>query len=429
MAHEVKLTMDAMLINWLKSVGDTVSAGDIIAEFEADKATVEVEAGTDGTILQLNGESGAELDEGTIIALIGSAGEAPANGNGKSQSAPKQSAPTSETEAVDEIIEKEASKAPATPAPANGSSVTDDGRLKVSPLARKIAEDKGVNLAQVSGTGPGGRIVKKDVEEFTPSTAQPTATPSQSAPSAINVSHQTWGKLPEGDDYEIIDVSRMRRLIAEGTINSKSNIPHFYVTVELDVEALLNLRKRLNDDLADEGVKISVNDMIMKAAAIALKKFPNLNTHFYGDKLVRHKRINIGVSVALPNNGLVNVVNHDTDKITLSELAISNKAMYERAREGKIKPEDVKGATFTISNLGPYNVESFSAIISAPEAAMLAVSSSRKIPVVLDDGSIGVGTRMKMTLSVDHRVSDGAEGAEYMNHLRGIIENPMRLLI
>jgi pyruvate dehydrogenase E2 component (dihydrolipoamide acetyltransferase) len=220
----------------------------------------------------------------------------------------------------------------------------------------------------------------------------------------------------------------MRRAIADGVILSKQQIPHFYVTVEIDVEPLLNLRKELNASLEEEGIKISVNDMLVKAAALTLRKFPNLNTHYYGDRMVRHQRINIGVSVALPNNGLINVVAHDADKRSLSDLAVENKAMYERAREGKIKPEDPRGATFTISNLGPYDVDHFSAIISPPEAGILAVGSAKKIPIVKEDGSLGVGSRMKVTISVDHRVSDGAEGAEYMQAFRELLENPIRLL-
>lgn len=414
MSHEVKLTIDGMLINWLKDVGEAVTANDIIAEFEADKATIEVEAGVDGTLLALNIEVGDEVDEGAVIAVIGVAGEASV---ATSDNAPKQA----------ETPAQEASQPTPTPSTngSNGASIMAAGRVKVSPLARRMAEDKGIDLSQMSGTGPGGRIIKVDVENFTPSQAKPKSAP---ASSLASVSHQTWGKVPE-EDVEILEISRMRRIIANGTINSKSNIPHFYVTVEVDVEPLLALRKEINAGLADEGIKISVNDLLIKALALALKKFPNLNTHYYGDKMVRHHRINIGVSVALPNNGLANVVAHDADKLALSELAVSNKDMYDRARDGKIKPEDVHGATFTISNLGPFNVLDFSAIISAPEAGILAVSSARKVPVVLDDGSLGVGTRMNMTVSVDHRVSDGAEGAQFMNTLRDLIQSPMRLLV
>jgi len=424
MAHEVTLTMDGMLINWLKDVGETVSAGDIIAEFEADKATVEVEAGADGTLLELRGDSGDEMDEGSVIAVIGAEDEAPADSGDDSSETEEEEAPAEEAE------EETTDSAPASSNGANGASMTPDGRIKASPLARRIAEDKGIDLSLVPGTGPSGRIVKADVENFDPSKATkpaPAKEEKSTAP-AQTASLQTWGKVPQ-EDVEVLEISRMRRAIADGTIKSTTGIPHFYVTVEVDVEPLLALRKEINAGLEDEGIKISVNDMLIKALALGLKKFPNLNTHYYGDKLVRHQRINIGVSVALPDNGLVNVVCHDADKLALSEMAVSNKEMYERAREGKIKPEDVRGATFTISNLGPFNVKEFSAIISAPEAGIVAVGSSNKVPIVLEDGSIGVGTRMHMTISIDHRVSDGAEGAQYMNYVRDLIENPMRLLV
>lgn len=409
MSHEVIFSMDGMLINWLKNVGDTVSATDVIAEFDADKATVEVEAGADGTLLALNVEAGDEVDEGAVIAVIGEAGEA---------SAPTSKPQQSETPKTDAPVQ-DAPKASSSTNGSNGAAMTPDGRIKVSPLARRIAEEKGIDLSQVSGTGPSGRIVKVDIENFKPAKPAPVAAP---------VSQQTWGKVPE-ENVEILEISRMRRAIADSTILSKSNIPHFYVTVEVDVEDLLRIRKVVNSSLEKSGIKVSVNDMLIKALALALKEYPNLNTHYYGDKMVHHNRINIGISVALPNNGLVNVVAHDADKLSLSELASSNKAMYERAREGKIKPEDVRGATFSISNMGPFNVLDFSAIISPPEAGIVAVSSSRKVPIVLEDGSLGVGTRMNMTISVDHRVSDGAEGAQFMNTVRDLIENPMRLLV
>ena len=406
MAHEVKLTMDGLLINWLKDVGDAVSAGDIIAEFEADKATVEVEAGSAGQVLELRAEPGDELGEGTVIALIGGEGESAATQAG--------AAPAAETPAP--VAE------PA--APTNGQTMTDDGRIKASPLARRIAADKGIDLSRVQGSGPGGRIVKSDVEGFS---AQPQLPPLPTAPPAATTGQATWGKLPEAD-VEVIPLSRMRRAIADGTVRSKSNTPHFYVTVEADVEPLLALRAEINRALAERGVKVSVNDMLIKALALTLRAFPNLNTHYYGDRFVRHQRVNIGIAVALPENGLVNVVCHDADTVALSEMAERNKAMYERARGGRIKPDDIRGATFTISNMGPFNIKDFSAIISAPEAGILAVSSAQRVPVVRADGSLGAGTRMHMTLSVDHRVSNGAEGAQFMNHLRELIESPLRLL-
>jgi len=319
---DVKLGMDGTLLNWLKNVGDSVKQGEIIAEFEADKATVEVEAPANGVIQTLNLEVGAEAKEGAVIAIIGDGAGAPA-----AASAPAAAQPA------------------ATPAPAasNGNghaaSVTADGRVKASPLARNVAADKGVDLGQVEGTGPGGRIIKKDVEGFTPGavpavaapaqpapTAAPTAAPAAvSAPAAPLGGRNTWGKLPEGEGIEIIDVSKMRRAIADNTVLSKQQIPHFYITVDIDVAPLLALREQLNGSLGKEGVKISVNDMVVKAAALTLRQFPNLNTHFYGDKLVRYKHIHIGIAVALPNNGLMNIVSRDADRTTLSVMAQNNK--------------------------------------------------------------------------------------------------------
>ncbi len=409
MSEAIKLTTDGMLLNWLKAVGDSVKAGEIIAEFEADKATVEVESTVNGVVLKLKVEVGEELKEGAIIAIVGESGEATAS---------KPSATTNGS----------ATPQPTTTPQPVGSSTTPEGRVKASPLARNIAADKGIDLTGVAGTGPGGRIVKADVENYQPS-ATPTPTPVtkvESTPVTVG-GRNTYGAVPT-EDVEIIEISRMRRAIADATVTTKQMTPHFYVTVSVDVAPLLKLRSQLNANLEGDA-KISVNDLMVKAVALALRKFPNLNSHYYGDKIVRHQRINIGIAVALPNNGLLNVVAKDADKISLSAMAVANKAMFERAREGKVKPDDIKGATFTVSNLGPYQVESFAAIISSPEAGILAVSSAKKVPIVLDDGTIGVGERMNLTLSVDHRVSDGAEGAQFMVELRSLIENPMRLLV
>ncbi|XWX03940.1 dihydrolipoamide acetyltransferase family protein [Aggregatilineales bacterium SYSU G02658] len=419
MAQDVKLTMDGTLLNWLKNAGDAVKSGEIIAEVEADKATVEVEAPADGVLVKLLAEVGDELTEGTVIAQIGAAGEA--------------SAPAAAPEPPAEAAEEPA-PAEEKPTATASASVTEDGRIKASPLARNIAREKGIDLAQVQGTGPDGRIVKADVESFTPAAAPapeeaPAVAEKAPAPAPALSGRQTYGKLPSGDDVEIIDASKMRRAIAENTVLSKQMVPHFYVTAEIDMDALMALRSQLNASLEQEGIKITVNDLIVKAVALTLRKFPNLNTHYYGDKLVRHKRVNVGIAVALPNNGLINVVSPDADRTALSAMAAHHKAMFDRAREGKIRPEDIRGATFTVSNLGAYDVEHFSAIINPPEAGILAVGSARKVPVVKPDGSLGVGTRMKATISVDHRVSDGAEGAQFMQHFRSLLENPMKLLV
>jgi pyruvate dehydrogenase E2 component (dihydrolipoamide acetyltransferase) len=426
MAQDVTLSMDGLLLNWLKEPGEAVKAGEIIAEFEADKATVEVEAPADGVLSETLVDIGAEVKEGTVIARIGASGDV----------GTQSIAPAPKTEAKAETAPASAPVATAsatiTNGNGNGASRTEDGRIKASPLARNVAEGKGVDLAQVSGTGPGGRIIKKDVDGFDPSkAAKPAAAtaPAAYADAGVAMAFQSYGKLPEGDDVEITDISRMRKLIAKGTVTSFNTTPHFYVTVEVDVEALLKLRGELNKQLEAQGVKISVNDMVVKAVALALRQFPNLNTHYYGEKLVRHKRINVSIAVSLPNNGLVNVVSPDADKTTLSAMAVYHAKMFADAREGKIKPEYVQNATFLVSNLGAYNVEAFSAIIDPPLSAALAVGAAKKVPVVNADGTLGVGNRMKVTLSIDHRISDGAEGAQFLQLFRELIENPMRLLI
>ena len=413
MSTEITLTTDGLLLNWLKSVGEPVTSGEIVAEVEADKATFEIESPADGVLLEVRAEVGDELAEGAVIGLLGEPGEV------------TESAVAPQPEAE-----------PSTPTPApepstNGasSSAMENGRLKASPVARRVAEERGIDLTQVTGTGPNGRIVKSDVENFTPSAAPAAASSTSSSSTGMAIAGQTWGDLPSSEGVEIIDVSRMRRAIAENTILSKQQVPHFYVTTEIDVAELLKLRKQLNAELAEDGIKISVNDMVVKATAITLRRFPNLNSHFYGDKIVRFKDINVGIAVALPDNGLMNVVSHNADKVALSEMAVQHKEMFARAREGKVKPNDLKGATFTVSNLGSYDVDVFSAIISPPEAGIIAVGTAKQVPVVLEDGTLGIGSRMKVTISVDHRVSDGAEGAEWLRTFKGLIENPVRLLV
>lgn len=451
MASQITASMDGTLLNWLKNVGENVNKGDVIAEVEADKATVEIEAPESGVLSAVSVQPGDEIKTVQAIGSIGEGGGAaapapvPASA-GKEANVP-EAQPSPEVQTVDQEIAKEQGKAPAkqppvlaatpgapagTAARTNGApaSTTEDGRIKASPVARKLAEDKGIDLAQVHGTGPGGRIVKEDVEGFTPSAAPaqaaPTAAPAPAA--SAGLSAPAARKLPEGPDVEYIDLTNMRKRIVAVTVESKQWIPHFYVTSEIDVEPLLALRKQINEGLPEES-KISVNDMVVKATALTLRQFPNLNTHYYGDRLVHHKRINVGIAVALPKGGLINVVAQDADKVSLGTMAAQNKAMFARAREGKIKPEDITGATFTVSNLGPYNVEHFSAIINPPEAGILAIGTAMKVPVVKADGTLGVGNRMKVTISVDHRVSDGAEGAQYLQAFKTLLENPMRMLV
>jgi pyruvate dehydrogenase E2 component (dihydrolipoamide acetyltransferase) len=441
--------MDGTLLNWLKNVGDAVKTGDVIAEMDSDKATVEIEAPADGVIVALTAKIGDALQTGAIIGMVGEASEAPAS---VGASPVTQAATGPQIPPVATPAPAKSNGAPSlTPSPSPSgrgevAATREDGQMKASPLARKLAEENGVNLSQVQGSGPGGRIVKEDVELFmgkaveprprlAPSApaipSQPAAAPTAPAPipPPAAIVPPPARKLPEGADVEIVDLTNMRKRIVAVTVESKQQVPHFYVTTEVDVEALLALRQQLNGNLPDGAAKISVNDLIVKAAALTLRKFPNLNAHYYGDKIVRHKRINIGIAVALPNGGLMYVVTRDADRLALGAMAQMNKDMIARAREGKVKVEDITGATFSTSNLGPYDVEHFSAIINPPEAGILAVGTAQKLPVVKPDGSLGVGTRMKATISVDHRVSDGAEGAQFLQAFKALIESPMRLLV
>lgn len=427
MSSPITIEMDGTLLNWLKKPGDAVNAGDVVAEVEADKATVEVEAPASGVLLDVKVNPGDSVASGAVIGTIGAAGESvgtassprPEGEGAGVRAAPQPVIRASEPNAPPAAVAK-SNGAPTAPA----ASVTEDGRLKASPLARKIAKERGIDLNQVHGTGTSGRIVKEDVESFTPGAAPAAAAPA----AASGIAPAPTRKLPEGADVEIIDVTNMRKRIVAVTVESKQQIPHFYVTTEIEVEPLLNFRKQLNDGLSDDA-KISVNDLVVKAAALTLRQFPNLNSHYYGDKVVRHKRINIGIAVALPSGGLMYVVAHDADKVSLGTLAVQNKEKIARAREGKVKIEDITGATFSTSNLGPYDVDHFSAIINPPESGIIAIGTARKVPVVKADGTLGIGNRMKVTISVDHRVSDGAEGAQYLQAFKNLLENPMRLVI
>ena len=410
---------EGTLVRWVKTVGESVTSGEVIAEIETDKATVEVEAYATGTILKQFVEENSIVEVGAPIAVIGAEGEEVPDGD---VSTPQPKAGKSEIKQTP-VEEKKVSSPPKAAAPSgNGSSGNGyPSSIKASPLARRMAEDQGIDLTAVSGSGPGGRIVKRDIEGFEPGVDAPAAPVSTGTPSVAPVS-----PFPSDAEVEELELSRMRKIVGERTQASFQYVPHFFVTTEIDMAEALKLRKEVNASL-DDASKVTVNDLIVKATALTLRKFPNLNTHFHGNRLARHKRINIGIAVAL-ENGLLNVVCQDADRRTLSDIAVKNKGMIQNARDGRVKPEDVEGATFTVSNLGAYDVDHFLAIINPPEAGILAVGSAKEIPVVVD-GQITVGVRMKATVSVDHRVSDGAEGAKFLQYLKELLENPMRLLI
>jgi pyruvate dehydrogenase E2 component (dihydrolipoamide acetyltransferase) len=433
---------EGVLNNWLKQVGDSVSKGEVVAEIESDKATLELEAQVAGTLLQLLHQPGDVVPVGANMAIVGEQGEdisglTGGNGAGTAAQQPKpetaaegapavpkpESPATTQPAPAQAPAEESYPPAPATPPTSGQQAATPDeaypGGVKATPVARRLAEERQIDLLRVQGSGPDGRIRKADVEAYaatpqpTPAAAAPAPQPTAAAPAA-------------GMDSEEIPLTRLRQAIGRRMVESKTTVPHFYVTTEIDMEAALALRKQVNATLPDDR-KVSVNDLIVKAAALALRDFPNLNAALAGDKIIRHRRINVGSAVAI-EGGLTTVVQKDTDTSTLSKVAADNRAMIARAREGKVRPDDVEGGTFTVSNLGIYDVDHFIAIINPPEAAILAIGAAREVPVV-KDGQLVVGTRMKATISADHRVTDGAEAAQYMQRLKELLESPLRLLV
>jgi pyruvate dehydrogenase E2 component (dihydrolipoamide acetyltransferase) len=399
---------EGVLVGWSRDIGDKIEKGEVIAEIESDKATLELEAQAGGTLLKLLANEGDVVPIGGNLAIVGEEGEDVSDLVDASGGAapPKAEAPEAESE---KLAAEPAAEQQAAPARKDGQF---PGGIKATPVARRVAEERGIDLSQVTGTGPGGRIRKADVEDFEP--GAPTAAP-------VAVTRPVLG--PESEE---MTPSRLRLAIGRRMVESKTTVPHFYVTTDIDMAPAMALRKEINALLPDES-KVTVNDIIVKAAAVALRSFPNLNASFAGDKIVRHGRICVGSAVAV-EGGLLTVVQKDTDRSSLAQIAADHKEMIARAREGKSRPSDFEDGTFTVSNLGAFEVDHFVAIINPPEAAILAVGTATQQPVVID-GELAVGLRMKATISADHRVTDGAEAAQFMQTFKSIMEQPLRLML
>lgn len=401
---------EGVIASWLKKVGDKVKSGDILAEVETDKATMELENFEDGVLLHIGVENGQSVPVDAIIAIVGKEGEDISGLLGGA------SAPTTTPTAVEPapVIAVESAAPSPQPAPVAAPTPTaiHDDRLKASPLAKKLAEEKGIDLNALQGSGDGGRIVKRDVE------AAPIAfSASQSVPAAVSVS-------VSGASFEEIPVSQMRKTIAKRLAESKFTAPHFYLTLDIDMEQATAARVRMNEM---SSVKISFNDLVVKACAVALKQHPKINSSWLGDKIRINHQVNVGVAMAVDEGLLVPVV-RNADSKGLSTIAAEVKAYSAKAKDKKLQPSDWEGNTFTISNLGMFGIEGFTAIINPPDACILAVGAIRQEPVV-KDGQIVVGHRMKVTLSCDHRVVDGATGAAFLQTVKGLLEDPMRMLI
>jgi pyruvate dehydrogenase E2 component (dihydrolipoamide acetyltransferase) len=411
---------DGTVASWLKNVGDKVEEGDILAEIETDKATMEFESFNEGTLLYVGVQEGESAPVDSLLAIIGNAGtdvtavvEAQKAGTLSTAAETKEETPKQEAKATEAAPQKvEETKAV--------TNTTNNGRIFASPLAKKIANDKGINLADIKGSGENGRIIKKDVENYTPASkaVEATTQATTSTPSAVT----TFAIAGEENTSEVKN-SQMRKAIAKALGNSKFSAPHFYLNIEVDMENAMASRKMIN---AIPDTKVSFNDMVVKACAMALKKHPQVNTSWTDNTTLYHSHIHVGVAVAVDEGLVVPVVKH-TDALSLTQIGASVKDLAGKARNKKITPDEMQGSTFTVSNLGMFGIESFTSIINQPNSAILSVGAIVEKPVV-KNGQIVVGNTMKLTLACDHRTVDGAVGAQFLQTLKTYLENPVTML-
>jgi pyruvate dehydrogenase E2 component (dihydrolipoamide acetyltransferase) len=411
---------EGTIASWLKKVGDEIKSGDIIAEVETDKATMELESYEDGTLLYIGVEDGESVEIDGVIAIIG---EKDADYK-KLLKAHKPKDAQADASPQEEKKEEKQAEAPeskpaesksAEPSVKSTSATSDNGRLKASPLAKKMAEDKGFDISLVKGSGEGGRIVKRDIENFEPAVAQTAAAPTAMATSAPAVGQES---------YREEKVSQMRKVIAKRLAESKFQAPHFYLTMEINMDKAIEARNSMNEI---SPVKISFNDMVIKAAAAALRQHPKVNTSWLGDKIRYNEHIHIGMAVAVEEGLLVPVIRF-ADSKSLSQISNEAKTLGGKAKNKELQPKDWEGNTFTISNLGMFGIEEFTAIINPPDACILAVGGIKET-VIVKNGQMQIGNVMKVTLSCDHRVVDGAVGSGFLKTLKGLLEDPVRILI
>ena len=400
------------LAKWLVAEGDEIRAGDLIAEIETDKATMEVEAADDGRVGRLIIEAGTEdVPVGEIIAiLLGDGEEAPSPAAAKTPA----STPPAANEDKPVVAEKAVKAAPGGDQPASSG-----GNVTASPLARRIAEQSEIDLSAIRGSGPGGRIIKRDLEGKARLRQSEAPAPAGQAPDPAAI-HEP----PQGVPVEEVRLSAMRKVIASRMVESKSTVPHFYISVDVTLDKLLALRKDINES---EGTKISVNDFFIRALGLALTRVPDANVQFGGDKLYKFGRTDVSVAVAI-EGGLITPVIRDAGSKGLGVISAEMKDLAQKARDGKLAPEDYQGGTVSLSNLGMYGIRQFDAVINPPQAAILAVGAGEERAVVRD-GALAVATRMTATLSCDHRAIDGAIGAEMLGVFRALVEDPLRILV
>ncbi len=408
---------EGTIVKWSKKEGDAVKVGDVLAEIETDKANMEMEALGAGVLRKILVPAGGKAPVGALIGVVADPKE---DISALLAQAPAAAAPVVAPAAAPAAPAPTA-PAPAAPAAAPLAAPPGDGRVKASPLARTMAERQNIPLAQVAGTGPGGRIVKRDIESYAAAPPGARAASAAHAPAGAPAPVVPFPSIVPGQE---IPLSSMRKTIARRLAESKFSAPHFYVTVDIDMGAAVALREQL---LNGENVKVSFNDLVLKACAKALSRFPMVNASWGGDKITTHREVHLGVAVSIPDGLITPVVRH-TDRKSVLEISREVKDLAGRAREKKLRPEEFMGSTFTVSNLGMFEVSEFTAIINPPEAAILAVGSVSKVPVVVDN-EVAIGHRMKLTLSSDHRVVDGALAAQFLQEVRRLLENPVTLFV
>ena len=422
---------EGVIAAWHKNVGDDVKKGDILADIETDKATMELESYKEGKLLYQGAEQGDKVAVNDLLAIIGKEGldvdaivKGVKGGKGDAGTLTATKTKTDEQKAEGDVApqnkqvaEAEKQGGQATPQPAVQQEVINEGRIFASPLAKKVAQEKGIDLRYVKGTGDNGRITKTDIENY--------KAPAQPQPQAEAQSAKAAPSAPTGQvSFEEIPVSQMRKTIARRLVESKFSAPHFYLTMSIDMDAAVAARGRLNEL---SKIKISFNDIVIKAVAVALKQHPKVNSSWLEDKIRINHHVNIGVAVAVEEGLLVPVVRF-ADTKPLSQIATEVKDFAERARNKKLQPADWEGNTFTISNLGMFGIEEFTGIINPPDACLLAIGGITQTPVV-KNGEIKIGNVMKVTMSCDHRAVDGATGAAFLQTLKSLLEEPLRMLV
>jgi pyruvate dehydrogenase E2 component (dihydrolipoamide acetyltransferase) len=446
---------EGTITRWLKKPGDEVKKGEVVAEVETDKANMEIESFNAGVLEQILVQEGETAPIGQPIAVVGSGASAPSTQSPPAASAPSAASQAETASSEQPMVSNNSSTAntsqeahvTASASGTNGQVGRENGFIKVSPLARRMAEEHGIELSQINGTGPGGRIVRDDIEDYieqrgsssatatAPATAnaaasppasdETTASPAQPQPVSSNGSSNGVPEVSTADS-EIVTLSSVQRTIARRLTESKQTIPHFYVGAEIDMTDVLAMRQKLNANLDEDGVKISVNDLIIKACALALEKFPQVNASYKEGQFVLHKQINIGIAVDIPA-GLVVPVIRDANTKGLRTIARDAKALIAKAQSGKLSSSDLDGGTFSISNLGMMDVTEFSAVINPPHAAILAVASTRKTFVPIDDQPV-IRDIMHVTLSADHRIIYGAMVARFLQEVKRVLQNVYPLL-